>query len=58
VRATSQTLARTQERYALRELDAIAERLHRKADVGEIARSTREAEPKVREWLAVLARAF
>lgn len=57
VQATSQTLARTQA-YALRELDAIAERLQKKADVGQIARATREAEPKVREWLAVLARTF
>ena len=57
VQATSQTLARTQA-YALRELDAIAEKLQKKADVGQIARATREAEPKVREWLAVLARTF
>lgn len=57
VQATSQTLARTQA-YALRELDAIAERLQKKADVGEIAKATRDAEPKVREWLAVLARTF
>ena len=57
VQATSQTLARTQA-YALRELDAIAEKLQRKADVGQIAKATREAEPKVREWLAVIARTF
>lgn len=57
VQATSQTIARTQA-YALRELDAIAEKLQRKADLGEIARATKDAEPKVREWLAVLARAF
>ncbi len=57
VQATSQTLARTQA-YALRELDAIAQRLQKKTDVGEIAKATREAEPKVREWLAVLARTF
>lgn len=57
VQAASQTIARTQA-YALRELDAIAEKLQRKADLGEIARATRGAEPKVREWLAVLARTF
>lgn len=57
VQATSQTLARTQA-YALRELDAIAEKLQKKADVGQIAKATRQAEPKVREWLAVLARTF
>ncbi|TRY20240.1 hypothetical protein FOJ82_05095 [Tessaracoccus rhinocerotis] len=50
-------LARTQA-YALRQLDAIAEKLEKKADVGEIARATRRAEPQVREWLAVLARTF
>ncbi len=57
VQATSQTLARTQA-YALRELDAIAAKLQKKADVGQIAKATREAEPKVSEWLAVLARTF
>lgn len=57
VQATSQTLARTQA-YALRELDAIAAKLQKKADVGEIAKATREAQPKVSEWLAVLARTF
>ncbi len=57
VQATSQTLARTQA-YALRELDAISEKLQKKADVGDIAKAARDAEPKVREWLAVLARTF
>lgn len=57
VQATSQTIARTQA-YVLRELDGIAEKLQKKRDVGAIARATREAEPKVREWLAVLARTF
>lgn len=57
VQATSQTLARTQA-YALRELDAIAEKLQKKADIGQIARATRVAEPRVREWLAILARTF
>lgn len=57
VQATSQTLARTQA-YALRELDAIAENLAKKKDLGDIARATKDAEPKVREWLAVIARTF
>ena len=57
LQATSQTIARTQA-YALRELDAIAEKLQKKVDVGDVARATKEAEPKVREWLAVLARTF
>lgn len=57
VQGTSMTIARTQA-YALRQLDGIAEKLQKKADLGEIAKATRDAEPKVREWLAVLARAF
>lgn len=57
VQATGMTLARTQA-YALRQLDAIAEKLERKADLGEIAKATKDAEPRVREWLAVLARTF
>ena len=57
VQATSTTIARTQG-YALRQLDAIAEKLGRKADLGKIAKATAEAEPWVREWLAVLARTF
>ncbi|WP_448630103.1 hypothetical protein [Cellulomonas soli] len=57
VQAASMPIARTQG-YALRQLDAIAEKLGRKADLGKIARATQEAEPRVREWLAVLARTF
>lgn len=33
-----------------------AEKLEKKADLGEIAKATKQAEPKVREWLAVLAK--
>jgi len=57
VQATSTTIARTQG-YALRQLDAIAEKLGRQADLGKTAKATQEAEPRVREWLAVLARTF
>ncbi|WP_409046905.1 hypothetical protein AB2L57_09290 [Microbacterium sp. HA-8] len=57
VQGTGMTLARTQA-YALRQLDAIAEKLEKKADLGEIAKATKDAEPKVREWLAVIARTF
>lgn len=57
VQATGMILARTQA-YALRQLDAIAEKLEKKADLGEIAKATKEAEPRVREWLAVIARTF
>lgn len=57
VQATGMTIARTQS-YALRQLDAIAAKLEVKADLGEVAKATKAAEPKVREWLAVLARTF
>ena len=57
VQATGMTIARTQA-YALRQLDAIAENLEKKASLGEIAKATKEAEPRVREWLAVLAQTF
>jgi len=57
VQASSMTIASTQA-YAFRQLDAIAEKLQKKADIGEIAKTTNDAEPKVREWLAVLARCF
>jgi hypothetical protein len=39
-------------------LDALAEKLERKSDMGELANSARVAEAKVQEWLAVLARCF
>ena len=55
VQATSMTIARTQA-YGILQLDAIAEKLEKKANLGEIAKATKDAEPKVREWLAVLAR--
>lgn len=54
---TSMIIART-EAYALRQLDAIAEKLHKKAEAGELAKVARGAEVEVREWLAVLARCF
>ncbi|MER7796600.1 hypothetical protein [Microbacterium sp. NPDC096154] len=55
--ATGMTIARTQA-YALRQLDAIAEKLEKKADLGDVAKATKRAEPRVREWLAVIARTF
>jgi hypothetical protein len=55
VQATEMVLARTQG-YAIRELDAIAEKLEKKVDLGDIAKATKAAEPRVSEWLAVLAR--
>ena len=55
VQSSGMALARTQA-YSLRQLDNIAEKLQKKADLGDIAKSTREAEPKIHEWLGVLAR--
>ncbi|MBS1698420.1 MAG: hypothetical protein JST25_08490 [Actinobacteria bacterium] len=57
VQATGMTIARTQA-YALRQLDAIAEKLQQEGDLGEIAKATKEAEVRVHEWLAVIARTF
>ena len=57
VQTTSTTIARTQG-YALRQLDALAEKLEHKTNVGELAKASKEAESKVLEWLAVLARCF
>lgn len=57
VQATPATIARTQA-YALRQLDALAEKLEHKTKVGELAKTSQEAESKVQEWLAVLARCF
>lgn len=54
VQATSTAIARTQG-YALRQLDALAEKVERQAKIGELAKTAKEAESKVREWLAVLA---
>ncbi|MEV0597625.1 hypothetical protein [Nonomuraea cavernae] len=57
VQATSVTIARTQA-YALRQLDALAEKMERKTKIGDLAKTSKEAESKVQEWLAVLARCF
>jgi rRNA processing protein Krr1/Pno1 len=57
VQATSATIAETQA-YALRQLDALAEKLERKTKIRDLATTAKEAEPKAQEWLAVLARCF
>ena len=57
VQATPMTIARTQA-YALRQLDALAEKMERKTKIGDLAKTAKEAESKVQEWLAVLARCF
>ncbi|TRW47111.1 hypothetical protein [Georgenia yuyongxinii] len=57
VQATSATIARTQG-YAVRQVDALAEKLERTADMRELIKAANQAEAKVQEWLAVLARCF
>ncbi|NMR20229.1 hypothetical protein [Cellulomonas fimi] len=57
VQATSVTLARTQA-YALRQLDALAKKMEDKTKIGDLATASKEAESKVQEGLAVLARCF
>ncbi|MFF8275996.1 hypothetical protein ACF05T_07760 [Streptomyces lateritius] len=57
VQAAPATIAETQA-YALRQLDALAEKMERKTKIGDLATTAREAESRVREWLAVLARCF
>ena len=56
VQNTSMTIGRTQA-YALRQLDALAEKVENKAAIGDLA-ETQGAESQVQEWLAVLARCF
>ncbi|MGI5324864.1 hypothetical protein [Actinomadura nitritigenes] len=51
------TIAETQA-YALRQLDAVTEKLERKTKVGDLAKAAKEAESTGREWIAVLARCF
>jgi hypothetical protein len=55
VQATSMTIARTQA-YALRQLDALVEKMEHKTKIGDLAKASKDAEFTVREWLAVLAR--
>ncbi|MFJ8691113.1 hypothetical protein [Micromonospora wenchangensis] len=57
VQAAPATIAETQA-YALRQLDALAEKLERKTSIGDVAKAAKEAEAKAQEWLAVLARCF
>ncbi|MGW1977654.1 hypothetical protein [Streptomyces sp. NPDC001889] len=57
VQAAPAAVAETQA-YALRRLDATAEKLERKTRIGDLAAAAGDAESAVREWLAVLARCF
>lgn len=55
VQSSTMTIARTQA-YALRQLDALAEKLERESNVDELAKIAKEAEHTVQEWLVVIAR--
>ncbi|MFF7111031.1 hypothetical protein ACFY91_01790 [Streptomyces albogriseolus] len=55
VQTAPTTIAETQA-YALRQIDALAQRLESTPKIGDLSAAVREVEPKVREWLAVLAR--
>lgn len=58
VQGASQTVATTQA-YALRQLDALTEKLEKKKrSVGDVAEVAAAADATVEEWLAVLARCF
>ena len=57
VQATSMSIARTQA-YILRELDAIAEKMERKASMDSLEKTTAKAKTNVQAWLPVLARTF
>ncbi|MFL0565928.1 hypothetical protein ACH0CG_09210 [Microbacterium sp. 179-I 1D1 NHS] len=57
VQGSAATIARTQA-YALRQIDALAEKLEREKKVGDLADLSRAAQETVVDWLAVLARCF
>ena len=57
VQAAPAIIAETQA-YALRQLDALAEKLEYETGIGDLAEAAKEAESKAQEWLAVLARSF
>ncbi|MFD4796465.1 hypothetical protein [Streptomyces anulatus] len=57
VQTAPAAIAETQA-YALRQLDAIAEKMEKHTKIGDLAEAARDAETAVGEWLAVLARCF
>ncbi len=57
VQAAPATIAEIQA-YALRQLDALADKLQSKRKLADLARATEQAEEKAQEWLAVLARCW
>lgn len=57
VQGAPATIAETQA-YALRRLDALAEKMDNKTKIGDLTAAAKQAESTVQEWLAVLARCF
>ena len=57
VQGAGSTIARTQA-YALRQLEALAERLEKESKIGDLAELSKQAQSTVVEWLAVLARCY
>ncbi len=55
IQGSAQTIAATQA-YALRQLDALAEKLENETDVAEMAKMLKGIREQSQEWLAVLAR--
>jgi hypothetical protein len=55
VQGSSETIAQTQA-YALRQLDALAEKLERHDKMGDLAKVAKQADATAQEWLVVLAR--
>lgn len=55
IQATKQTLASAQA-YALRQLDAFADKLERTSDVGKLANTMKRGLTDIPEWLAVMAK--
>lgn len=57
VQAAPATIAETQA-YALRQLDALADKLESNRKLSDLAEAAEQAEEKTQEWLAVLARCW
>lgn len=57
IQSAPATIAETQA-YALRQLDALAEKLERNTTFGDLAKATKKADSISKEWLGVLARCF
>ncbi|PZT77516.1 MULTISPECIES: hypothetical protein [unclassified Streptomyces] len=57
VQTTATTIAATQV-YALRQLDALAEKMESRSKIGDLAKASKDLESKAGEWLVVLAHCF